>query len=147
MVGIERTPVGGDFIMRVFFFVVPEKFHLVRADTIVGSGDAAGPCDGDSGVTTFGVGEYGLVIGVLATTVDLNQSRNLVTRVTHRFGIAIDGRHHRLLPFKNTNAVAQDLENNTVFFPFLQNLGIERLCTRVEASPHGLSILRHLMVV
>ena len=94
MVGIECTPVGGDFIMRVFFFVVPEKFHLVRANTIVGGGDAAGPCDGDGCVTAFGVGEHGLVIGVLATTVDLNQSGNLAARITHRFRVAIDGSHH-----------------------------------------------------
>ena len=138
MIGIERAPVCGNAVVRVPRLALVEKFHALVIHRVGAGGDAARPGERERGVAAFGIRENSLLAGALPTTVDLHEAREV-------FGVfrkSINPREHRFFAFENADAKTHDPHDNTVLFPFLEHLDIERFLARIEAHPKFVEIFR-----
>ena len=140
VVAIQKAPIGGDLVVRVVFFALPEKFHALGIHMVVRRGDPARPGDRDRRVASLGIGEDLFVLGKLSATMNLHQPRKLAAAL----GISIDRRHHGFLAFEDADAISEHLQNHAVLFPLFQDLDIQRLRPHVDPSPKFLTRLRDI---
>ena len=61
-------------------------------------------------------------------------------------GIAIDRSDHGLLALEDADAVAEHLQHDAVFFPFVQDFDIERFRTRIKIRPQLNLCLRRSII-
>ena len=138
VVGIHRAPIGGDLVVRVVFFALPEKFHALGIHMVVRRGDPSRPCDRDRSIAALGIGQDLFVLSELSPAMNLHQPGKFAGAL----GISVDRSHHGFLAFEDADTIPQHLQNNAVLFPLFQDFNIQRLRPHIDAGPECLPRLR-----